>query len=212
MSVLVPITDIAPLVTSPVYPLPPDPSSTPVDTMQAMSHKQPVDLPVGSNRPQSAFIEEVDDEDIPVLSSSPQLISHATVQHINDPDIFDGHGPTSSSVPPPIEDPHRDLGASNSNNNSLPFLGDPEPEFFGEMTLSSISLIGVAAFKWLINVGEEVYTINIWILWPCKPSATNPLPCPLYMMSHFLLTMCHSSPKSFLRHTRTFSMCSPKKR
>src|SRR5882724_11448121 len=29
------------------------------------------------------------------------------------------------------------------------------------MTLPSISLIGVAAFKWLINVGEEVYTINI---------------------------------------------------
>ena len=25
----------------------------------------------------------------------------------------------------------------------------------------SISLIGVAAFKWLIDVGEEVYTINI---------------------------------------------------
>ena len=29
------------------------------------------------------------------------------------------------------------------------------------MTLPSISLIGVAAFKQLINVGEEVYTINI---------------------------------------------------
>jgi len=27
----------------------------------------------------------------------------------------------------------------------LPFLGDPEPEFFGEITLPSISLIGVAA-------------------------------------------------------------------
>jgi len=42
-----------------------------------------------------------------------------------------------------------------------PFLGDPEPEFFGKTTLPSISLIGVAAFKWLIDVGEEVYTINI---------------------------------------------------
>ena len=29
------------------------------------------------------------------------------------------------------------------------------------MTPPSISLIGVAAFKWLINAGEEVYTINI---------------------------------------------------
>ena len=29
------------------------------------------------------------------------------------------------------------------------------------MTLPLISLIGAAAFKWLINVGEEVYTINI---------------------------------------------------
>jgi len=29
------------------------------------------------------------------------------------------------------------------------------------MTLPSISLIGTAAFKWLIYAGEEVYTINI---------------------------------------------------
>src|SRR5882724_5769775 len=42
-----------------------------------------------------------------------------------------------------------------------PFLGDPKPELFGETTLPSISLIGAAAFKWLIDVGEEVYTINI---------------------------------------------------
>ena len=33
--------------------------------------------------------------------------------------------------------------------------------FFGEMTPPSISLIGVAAFRQVINVGEEVYTINI---------------------------------------------------
>jgi len=50
---------------------------------------------------------------------------------------------------------------SDSNDNSLPFLGDPEPEFFGKMTPPSISLIGAAAFKWLIDAGEEVYTINI---------------------------------------------------
>ena len=39
--------------------------------------------------------------------------------------------------------------------------GDPEHEFFSKTTLPSISLIGVAAFKQLINAGEEVYTINI---------------------------------------------------
>jgi len=89
------------------------------------------------------------------------LISHTTVQHVDDPDIINSPRPIMSQDPPTINDPHEDLGASDSDNNSLPFLGDPEPEFFGEMTLPTISLIGVAAFKWLINVGEEVYTINI---------------------------------------------------
>src|SRR5882724_4654864 len=83
------------------------------------------------------------------------------VQHINDPDLFHGPGMTSSSVPPPIEDPHEDLDASDSNDDSLPFLGDPKPEFFGKETPPSISLIGAAAFKRLIDAGEEVYTINI---------------------------------------------------
>ena len=64
-------------------------------------------------------------------------------------------------MPPPINDPHEDLGAPNSDSNSLPFLGDPEHNFFGKMTPPSISLIGAAAFKWLIDAGEEVYTINI---------------------------------------------------
>ena len=94
-------------------------------------------------------------------STSPQLIGHTTVQHINNLDIFDGPGPTTSLAPPPIEDPHGDLGNSNNSDNSLPFLGDPKPEFFGEMTLPSISLIGAAAFKWLIDASEEVYTIDI---------------------------------------------------
>ena len=94
-------------------------------------------------------------------SAGPQLISHATVQHVDDPDIINSPEPISSQVPPTIDDPHEDLGTSDSNDNSLPFLGDPKPEFFGEMTPPSISLIGAAAFKWLIDVGEEVYTINI---------------------------------------------------
>ena len=177
--------------------------------MQAMSHEQPVDLPVGLNCPRSALIEEVDHEDLPVPSASLQPISNATVKHIDDSDILDGPRLTSSSVPPPIEDPHEDLGASDSDDNSLPSLGDPKPEFFGEKTLPSISLIGVAAFKWLIDAGEEVYTINIqrpviiWILHPCEPSETNLLPHPLYTMSHFLPMRQNSSPKSFLRHIVT---------
>src|SRR5882724_3120535 len=160
-SVLVPITDRSLPVTSPLWPLPSDPSSTSLNTMQAMSHEQPVDLPARSGRPQSAFIEEVNNEDLPVPSTGPQPIGHATIQHLNDSDIFDGPGQTSSSVPPPIEDPHEDLGASDSDNDSLPSLGDPKPKFFGEKTLPSISLIGAAAFKWIIDAGEEVYTINI---------------------------------------------------
>src|SRR5882724_5723694 len=127
----------------------------------AMSHKQPMDLPIGSDHPRSAFIEEVDDKDLPVPSAHAQPIGHTTVQHVNDSDFFNGSGLTSSQVPPPIKDPHEDLGVSDSDDDSLPFLGDPEPEFFGETTLPSISLIGAADFKWLIDAGEEVYTINI---------------------------------------------------
>jgi len=96
-----------------------------------------------------------------VPSTGPQPIGDATVQHIDDSDIFNGPGQTSSSVPPPIEDPHQDLGTSDSKDDSLLSLGDPEPELFGEKTPPSISLIGAAAFKWLIDAGEEVYTINI---------------------------------------------------
>src|SRR5882724_894511 len=103
--------------------------------MQAMSHKQPVDLPIGLDCPQSAFIEEVDDKDLPVLPSSPQPIGHATVQHIDNPDFIDSPGPTSPQFPPTIDDPHEDLGTSDSDSDSLPFLGDPKPKIFGETTL-----------------------------------------------------------------------------
>src|SRR5882724_3627394 len=64
MSVLVPITDRSLRVTSPLCPLPSDPSSTSLNTTQATSHEQPVDLPAGLGHPRSAFIEEVADEDI----------------------------------------------------------------------------------------------------------------------------------------------------
>ena len=83
------------------------------------------------------------------------------VQHINDPDLIDSPGLTESQVPQPTNDLNEGLGTPDSNDNSLPFLGDPEPEFFGETTPPSISLIGAAAFKRLIDVHEEVYTINI---------------------------------------------------
>src|SRR5882724_12613981 len=52
--------------------------------------------------------------------------------------------------------------ASNCNDDdTLPFLGDPEHEFFSKTTTPSMSLIGAAAFKQLIDMGEQVYTINI---------------------------------------------------
>src|SRR5882672_930487 len=54
-----------------------------------------------------------------------------------------------------------DILSPDPDDDSIPSLGDPEHKFFGEMTPPSISLIGVAAFKWLIDAGEEVYTINI---------------------------------------------------
>ena len=63
-----------PSVMSPLCALPPDTSSAPLKTMQAMSHKQPVDLPIGLDHG------EVDDEDISVPSSGPQLISHVTIR------------------------------------------------------------------------------------------------------------------------------------
>src|SRR5882724_7769311 len=45
---------------------------------------------------------------------------------------------------------------------TIPYLSlCAKPEFFGEKTPPSISLIGAAAFKRLIDAGEEVYTINI---------------------------------------------------
>ena len=96
-----------------------------------------------------------------MLSSGPQSVSHTIVQHVDNPDLFNIPGMTSLQVPPTIEDPHGELGISNSDDDYLPFLGDPKPEFFGKKTPPSISLIGVAAFKWLIDAGEEVYTINI---------------------------------------------------
>src|SRR5882724_6173289 len=114
MSVLVPITDSSP--PSPLCPLPPDSSFTSLRTTQAPSHEQPVDLPIGSNHLRSAFIEEVDDEDLPGLSTHPQLIGHATIQHFDDPILINIPGPTSPQVPSPIDDPHEDLGASNSDN------------------------------------------------------------------------------------------------
>ena len=55
LSVSVPVIDPSsygfPPVMSPLCPLSPDASSAPLKTMQAMSHKQPVDIPIGSDCP-----------------------------------------------------------------------------------------------------------------------------------------------------------------
>jgi len=105
-----------------------------------------------------------------------------------------------------------------NEDDSLPSLGDPEPEFFGKTTPPSISLIRAATFKRLIDAGEEVYTIIssrpaiIWISWPCELSAINPPQRPLCTLSPFLPMRRSSSPKLSLRHIRTFSMCSQEKR
>ena len=63
-SVLVPITDGLHPVTSPPCHLSLPPSSAPLKTMQATCQEQPVDLPIGLDHLQSAFIEEVDDKDL----------------------------------------------------------------------------------------------------------------------------------------------------
>src|SRR5882672_2615477 len=160
-----PVTDpIAPVessVTSSLCHASPDTSSAPLKTTQATSHEQPVDTPIGSERPCSAFIEEVDDEDAFVMPVNPELIGHTMVQHVNDPDNVEE--PFASSQPRPCSTGNDPAGVlpPNPNDDTIPPLGDPEHEFFGETTPPSISLIGAAAFKRLIDAGEEVYTINI---------------------------------------------------
>src|SRR5467141_3189245 len=87
------------------------------------------------------------------------------VQHFDDPDPVDE--PIAPGRPHPCStgnDP-ADVLPPNPDDDTIPFLGDPEPEFFGETTPPSISLIRAAAFKRLIDVGEEVYTINIQPTW-----------------------------------------------
>src|SRR5882672_358836 len=66
-----PVTDptapIIPSVTSPLCHASPDTTSPPLKTTLATSHEQPVDTPIRSERPRSAFIEEVEDEDSLVI-------------------------------------------------------------------------------------------------------------------------------------------------
>ena len=50
-------------------------------------------LPVGSDHPRSAFIEEVDDKDLYVPLSGFPPISRTILQHVDDPDIVDSLGP-----------------------------------------------------------------------------------------------------------------------
>jgi len=129
--------------------------------MHGTSHKQPVELPIRLECLRSAFIKVVDDKDICVPPSSPELISHPIVQHVDNPDFFNDPEPARAPAPPLTDDLDEDNATSNPDDDSLPSLGDPEHEFFSEMKPPSISLIGAAAFKWLIDVDEEVYTINI---------------------------------------------------
>src|SRR5467141_1534596 len=85
-----PVTDpIAPVESSVMSSLchaSPDTMPAPLKTTQATSHEHPVDTPIGSECPCSAFIEEVDDEDAFVMPVDPEPIARTTVQHVNDPD------------------------------------------------------------------------------------------------------------------------------
>jgi len=71
------ITYGSPPVMSPLCPLSSEATSAPLKTMQAKSHKQPVDLPIGLDHLQSAFIEEVNDKDlsVPVEVCTRQTVS-----------------------------------------------------------------------------------------------------------------------------------------
>jgi len=96
-----------------------------------------------------------------VPCSGPEPIGHTTVHYVNNPDFVNNPELARAPELPLTKDLKEDLGASNSNNDPLPFLGDPKANFFGDTTPPSISLIGAAALKQLINMGEEVYIINI---------------------------------------------------
>src|SRR5882672_10926852 len=137
------------------------PCPPPLKTTQATSHEQPVETPIGSERPRSVFIEEVDDEDAFVKPLGPEPIRHTTVQHVDDPDPFEEPITPGQPCPSSMGNDLADILSPNSDDDSIPPLGDPEHEFFGEATPPSISLIRAAAFKHLIDTGEEVYTINI---------------------------------------------------
>jgi len=120
-----------------------------------------VDVPIALEHPRSAFIEDVDDEDFSMLSAGPEPVGDATVQHVDDADCTTDPELSVPPVPRPSHDPDTDDISSDSDDDALPPLGDPEHEFFGDSTPTSISLIGAAAFKWPIDAGEEVYTISI---------------------------------------------------
>src|SRR5467141_3231398 len=160
-----PVTDptapVASSVTSPLCHASPDTTSSPLKTTQATSHKQPVDTPIGSEHPRSAFIKEVDDEDALVIPLGAEPIGHTTVQHVDDWDPVDEPIAPGRPCPCSMGNDPADVLPPNPDDDTIPPLGDPEHEFFGKTTLPSISLIRAAEFKWLINMGEEVYTINI---------------------------------------------------
>src|SRR5882724_10829976 len=159
----VPVSFVPPVysVTSPLCPLPPQTSATLLTNTQATSHEKPVDTPIVPGRPRSAHIEEVDDEDAFIMPAGPEPVGYATIQHVDDLDPISDPELPVQLVPRPTNDTNEDTASYCDDEDTLPFLGDPEHEFFSKMTPPSISLIGAAAFKQLIDAGEQVYTINI---------------------------------------------------
>ena len=59
-------------------------------------------------------------------SSSPKPIGHTTVHHVDEPDVINSPEPARALVPLLTNDLNDEIGASDSDNDSLPFLGDPD--------------------------------------------------------------------------------------
>jgi len=135
----------------------------------------------------SAFIEEVDDEDLFVPPSSPQPIIHTTVQHVDDPNFINVPEPARTSAP---------LLTNNLDEDIAPLIQQwfptipwwPKPNSLQKNTALHQSdwcgCLKVADwYRW------RVYTINIQStsdyldIKALQASATNPLPHLLYTLS-----------------------------
>jgi len=95
----------------------------PLKTTQATSHEQPMALPIGSDHPQSAFIEEVDEEDLYIPLSGLSLIGGGPnhfLQHVDDQTFFGQPWPAHPQVPLPTNNFNE--GLSTPDSDMIPYL------------------------------------------------------------------------------------------